>query len=98
MRDLMGPERAIMVFTDPPYNVRISSVQGRGKIRHREFFARFRRDVAGGIHTLPRRTPCRSRPSTPSTAQSITYALTGDTLTRSITREKKRAEEPRRLE
>ena len=37
MRDLMGPERAIMVFTDPPYNVRISSVQGRGKIRHREF-------------------------------------------------------------
>jgi DNA modification methylase len=35
----MGRERAAMVFTDPPYNVRISSVQGRGRIRHREFVA-----------------------------------------------------------
>jgi DNA modification methylase len=34
---LMGGEQAAMEFTDPPYNVRISSVQGRGKIRHREF-------------------------------------------------------------
>jgi len=37
LRKLMGRERATMVFTDPPFNVRISSVQGRGKIRHREF-------------------------------------------------------------
>jgi DNA modification methylase len=36
-RKLMGGERAAMVFTDPPYNVRIKAVQGRGKIRHREF-------------------------------------------------------------
>jgi DNA modification methylase len=34
---VMGRDRATMVFTDPPYNVRISSVQGRGKIQHREF-------------------------------------------------------------
>jgi DNA modification methylase len=34
---LMGGEQAAMGFTDPPYNVRISSVQGRGRIRHREF-------------------------------------------------------------
>jgi DNA modification methylase len=34
---LMSGEQAAMVFTDPPYNVRISSVQGRGKIQHREF-------------------------------------------------------------
>lgn len=34
---VMGRERADMVFSDPPYNVRISSVQGRGKIKHREF-------------------------------------------------------------
>ena len=34
---LMGTERAAMVFTDPPYNVRVVSVQGRGKIKHREF-------------------------------------------------------------
>src|SRR5688572_9788906 len=26
-----------MVFADPPYNVRIASIQGRGKIKHREF-------------------------------------------------------------
>ena len=39
MRPLMGRGSAAMVFTDPPYNVRISSVQGRGKIRHREFMA-----------------------------------------------------------
>jgi DNA modification methylase len=35
----MGGERAAMVFADPPYNVRVSSIQGRGKIRHREFVA-----------------------------------------------------------
>jgi len=34
---LMGRQCAAMVFTDPPFNVRISSVQGRGKIQHREF-------------------------------------------------------------
>lgn len=34
---LMAGEHAVLVFTDPPYNVRISSVQGRGKKRHREF-------------------------------------------------------------
>jgi DNA modification methylase len=34
---LMGGKDAAMVFTDPPYNVRISSIQGRGRIRHREF-------------------------------------------------------------
>ena len=37
LRRLMGRASAAMVFTDPPYNVRISSVQGRGRIRHREF-------------------------------------------------------------
>jgi len=37
-RKLMGREHAAAVFTDPPFNVRIKSVQGRGKIRHREFF------------------------------------------------------------
>ena len=34
---LMGRENAAMVFADPPYNVRIASIQGRGKIKHREF-------------------------------------------------------------
>jgi hypothetical protein len=39
LRRLMGRSRARMVFADPPYNVRVSSVQGRGRIRHREFVA-----------------------------------------------------------
>ncbi|MCR6732644.1 MAG: site-specific DNA-methyltransferase [Afipia sp.] len=37
VKKLMGTARAAMVFTDPPFNVRISSIQGRGKIKHREF-------------------------------------------------------------
>ena len=36
---VMGGQRAAMVITDPPYNVAISSIQGRGKIKHREFVA-----------------------------------------------------------
>ena len=39
MQALMQGERAAMVFTDPPYNVRVSSIQGRGKIKHGEFLA-----------------------------------------------------------
>jgi len=38
-RKLMGRDHAAMVFSDPSYNVRIADVQGRGKIRHREFVA-----------------------------------------------------------
>ncbi|WP_244487262.1 DNA methyltransferase [Afipia sp. Root123D2] len=34
---LMDGKVAAMVFVDPPYNVRVSSIQGRGKIKHREF-------------------------------------------------------------
>lgn len=35
---LLGEERAAMVFTDPPYNVPISGhVSGKGKRKHREF-------------------------------------------------------------
>jgi DNA modification methylase len=37
VRALMGRDRAAMVFADAPYNVRIASVQGRGRIKHREF-------------------------------------------------------------
>lgn len=34
---LMAGARARMAFLDPPYNVRISNVQGRGRIKHTEF-------------------------------------------------------------
>lgn len=37
LRALMGRERAAMVIGDPPFNLRVSSIQGRGRIRHREF-------------------------------------------------------------
>src|SRR5205085_270847 len=36
-RKLMARDRAAMVFTDPPYNVRVHDIQGRGNIQHREF-------------------------------------------------------------
>jgi DNA modification methylase len=34
---LMSGKRAAMAFFDPPYNVRIKSVVGRGRIKHAEF-------------------------------------------------------------
>lgn len=37
VRDLMGAKLASLVAADPPYNVKVKSIQGRGKIKHREF-------------------------------------------------------------
>jgi len=35
---LLGEERAAMVFTDPPYNVKIDgNITGKGKVHHRDF-------------------------------------------------------------
>jgi DNA modification methylase len=34
---LLGDEQAAMAFLDPPYNVKIASVVGRGRTRHGEF-------------------------------------------------------------
>ena len=34
---LMSGKRATMAFLDPPYNVRVKSVVGRGRIKHAEF-------------------------------------------------------------
>lgn len=34
---LLGDERVHMVFTDPPYNVKVGSIVGRGARKHREF-------------------------------------------------------------
>jgi DNA modification methylase len=34
---LMGEDRAQMVLTDPPYNLRIQDAVGRGRTKHREF-------------------------------------------------------------
>jgi DNA modification methylase len=32
-----GDQRAQMIFSDPPYNVKISGVSGKGKVKHAEF-------------------------------------------------------------
>ena len=37
VRTLMGRDRASMVFADAPYNLPASSIQGRGRICHRDF-------------------------------------------------------------
>jgi DNA modification methylase len=34
---LMGRERAHMAFLDPPYNVRVRDIGGRGQVKHEEF-------------------------------------------------------------
>ena len=34
---LLGQARAAMAFLDPPYNVRVRDIVGRGQIKHREF-------------------------------------------------------------
>lgn len=34
---LLGDEKASAVFTDPPYNVRVSDISGLGRVKHREF-------------------------------------------------------------
>ena len=34
---LLGDEQAAMAFLDPPYNVKIGSVVGRGRTKHGEF-------------------------------------------------------------
>lgn len=47
---LMQGQRGAAVFTDPPYNVPVESVVGRGKTRHREFA------LASGEMTQPQFT------------------------------------------
>ena len=37
VQHLMGDSRATMAFLDPPYNVRVRNIVGRGQIMHREF-------------------------------------------------------------
>jgi hypothetical protein len=33
----MGGSQSAMAFLDPPYNVRVRDIVGRGQIKHREF-------------------------------------------------------------
>jgi DNA modification methylase len=38
---LLDGEQAAMVFTDPPYNLRARSIQGRGSVKHKDFIEAF---------------------------------------------------------
>jgi ParB-like nuclease domain len=63
---LLGGDKAQMVVTDPPYNVRIDGhAMGRGKIRHREFMQASGEMSEGIFYGLPRRLHpvCRSTQS-----------------------------------
>ncbi len=62
---VMGDDRAGMVFTDPPYNVRVRDIIGRGNIQHAEFamasgemtteeFVRFLKEVLGNAVQVSR--------------------------------------------
>ena len=62
---LMGRERAAMAFLDPPYNVKIKSIVGRGRAKHGEFamasgemsrrdFTVFLRETLGNAASLSR--------------------------------------------
>ena len=62
---LMGRERAAMAFLDPPYNVKIKSIVGRGRAKHGEFamasgemsrrdFVAFLRQTLGNAASLSR--------------------------------------------
>jgi DNA modification methylase len=37
LQRLMGDTRAAMAFLDPPYNVRVRDIVGRGRVKHEEF-------------------------------------------------------------
>jgi hypothetical protein len=37
LHHLLGNDRAAMAFLDPPYNVRVRDIVGRGAVRHKEF-------------------------------------------------------------
>ena len=73
MRKLMGGDLAAMVITDPPYNVPIASVQGRGHIKHREFaYASGEMSSSEFIKFL---TTCLSRAAAHSVDGSIHYVF-----------------------
>ena len=50
---LLKDEAAQMIVADPPYNVKINSVVGRGQIRPSRIHAGIRRIITSGIHRIP---------------------------------------------
>ena len=73
---LMGDGRAAMAFLDPPYNVRVRDIVGRGRIKHKEFaMASGELSRAGFVDFL--RARLRQPPQSLATAPCISCAWTG---------------------
>jgi ParB-like chromosome segregation protein Spo0J len=65
LRRILGDSRAAMAFLDPPYNVKVKDVVGRGRIKHSEFamasgelrsdeFVKFLQDSLGAAAAVSR--------------------------------------------
>ena len=54
---LMGEARAAMAFLDPPYNVRVRDIVGRGQIKHSEFAMASGETLAPGLCRVPQAKP-----------------------------------------
>ena len=76
---LMNGVSAAAVFCDPPYNVRVKSIGGRGRVRHRRVRLRLGGNVYGAISKLPLRDSSRTAFTFPETARSILFAAIGGT-------------------
>ena len=81
---LLGDDQAAMAFLDPPYNVKVRSVTGRGRTKHREFA------MASGEMSRHDTSNSSARPS--ATRQlilarepSTMSVSTGDTLASCVT-------------
>ena len=75
---LMGSERAHMAFLDPPYNVRVRDIGGRGEVKHKNLpwpRARCRNPPSTAFSA----TRSRSRVAFRSTVPCILYAWIGVT-------------------
>ena len=76
---LLGGKRAQMVFTDPPYNVRIAgNVSGLGQGAASRVRDGVRRDDPARIHEFPAARADQPRRIQHRTARSISYAWIGD--------------------
>ena len=88
VRRLMGTESATMVMTDPPYNLPIKRVQGRGRIKHGDF-AQASGEMSRGTSSLDFLRIALSLAAKHSvTAPSILFSSTGATLASSLRRDR----------
>ena len=74
---LMSGKRAAMAFLDPPYNLRVRSIVGRGRIKHAEFAMASGEMSRRRVHCLSWRKHSGTPPASPETARSISSAWTG---------------------